>query len=148
MDQTENVALARSGAIAGLCPITESNLGDGIFPGTLFLEENGKVGFGSDSNIHISLFEELKTLEYSQRLRDRSRAALATQSRSTGRVLFDQARSGGAQAGGRQSGEIEAGLWADLLAIDDDNQWLCNRQGDSALDSLIFGGGGHGCLLV
>jgi formimidoylglutamate deiminase len=146
MDQTENVALARSGAIAGLCPITESNLGDGIFPGTLFLEENGKVGFGSDSNIHISLFEELKTLEYSQRLRDRSRAALATQSRSTGRVLFDQARSGGAQAGGRQSGEIEAGLWADLLAIDDDNQWLCNRRGDATLDSLIFGGSGQACI--
>ncbi len=126
--------------------MTESNLGDGIFNGTDYLGQGGTVGFGSDSNVHITLFEELKTLEYSQRLRDLSRAALATQDRSTGRVLFDAAAKGGAQAGGRESGRIETGLWADLVGLDNDNQWLCNRRGDALLDSLIFGGGGQNCV--
>lgn len=146
MTPQETVALAKSGAVAGLCPLTESNLGDGIFNGTSFLGHNGTVGFGSDSNVHITLFEELKTLEYSQRLRDLSRAALATPDRSTGRVLFDAALKGGAQAGGRNSGQIEPGTWADLIGLDDDNQWLCNRQEDALLDSLIFGGGGQSCI--
>jgi formimidoylglutamate deiminase len=146
MTDAETTALARTGAVAGLCPITESSLGDGIFNATTFLGAGGAVGFGSDSNIHISLFDELKTLEYSQRLRDRSRAALATQERSTGRVLFDAAAYGGARAGGRDSGRIEIGALADLTALDDDNEWLCNRQGDAALDSLIFGGGGQSCI--
>lgn len=146
MTEAETVALARSGAVAGLCPITESSLGDGIFNGTTYLGAGGAVGFGSDSNIHIALFDEMKTLEYSQRLRDLSRAALATQERSTGRVLFDAAAKGGAQAGGRDSGRIEVGALADLMALDDDNEWLCNRQGDAALDSLVFGGGGGACI--
>lgn len=146
MTDDETVALAKTGAVAGLCPITESSLGDGIFNGTTYLGAKGTVGFGSDSNIHIALFEELKTLEYSQRLRDRSRAALATQNRSTGRVLLDAAATGGARAGGRDSGRIEVGALADLMALDDDNEWLCNRQGDAVLDSLIFGGGGQSCI--
>ena len=146
MTEAETIALAKTGAVAGLCPLTESNLGDGIFNGTTYLGQGGTIGFGSDSNVHITLFEELKTLEYSQRLRDLSRAALATQDRSTGRVLFEAAAKGGAQAGGRQSGRIETGAWADLLGLDDDNQWLCNRQGDASLDSLIFGGGGQNCI--
>ena len=146
MTEAETIALAKTGAVAGLCPLTESNLGDGIFNGTTYLGQGGAIGFGSDSNVHITLFEELKTLEYSQRLRDLSRAALATQDRSTGRVLFEAAAKGGAQAGGRQSGRIETGALADLVGLDDDNQWLCNRQGDAVLDSLIFGGGGQNCI--
>ena len=146
MTEAETTALAQTGAIAGLCPVTESNLGDGIFNGTTYLGQGGTIGFGSDSNVQISLFEELKTLEYSQRLRDLSRAALAAQDRSTGRVLYEAAVRGGAQAGGRQSGAIEVGAWADLVGLDDDNRWLCNRQGDAMLDSLIFGGGGQACV--
>lgn len=146
MTGAETKALAATGAVAGLCPLTESNLGDGIFNGTSFMGHGGTIGFGSDSNVHISLFEELKTLEYSQRLRDLSRAALATQDRSTGRVLFDAATRGGAQAGGRDGGRIEAGAWADLIGLDDDNQWLCNRRGDALLDSLVFGGSGQACI--
>ena len=88
----------------------------------------------------------MKTLEYSQRLRELSRAALATPDRSTGRVLYDAAANGGAQAGGRDSGQIAVGALADLVGLDDDNEWLCNRQGDAAIDSLIFGGGGKGCI--
>ncbi|MEN8739774.1 MAG: formimidoylglutamate deiminase [Phaeobacter gallaeciensis] len=146
MTDAETIALANTGAVAGLCPLTESNLGDGIFNGPTYLGQGGAIGFGSDSNVHITLFEELKTLEYSQRLRDLSRAVLATKDRSTGRVLFEAAAKGGAQAGGRHSGVIEVGVWADLLGLDDDNQWLCNRAGDASLDSLIFGGGGQACI--
>jgi formimidoylglutamate deiminase len=146
MTEAETLGLARSGAVAGLCPITESNLGDGIFNGTDYLGAGGKVGFGSDSNVHISLFDELRTLEYSQRLRDRSRAALATQAHSTGRVLISQGAAGGAQAIGRPSGVLAEGMLADIVGIDADNQWLCNRQGDFALDTLIFGGHGQGCI--
>lgn len=146
MTDDETLALARSGAVAGLCPITESNLGDGIFNGTAFLGAGGNIGFGSDSNVHISLFDELKTLEYSQRLRDLSRAALATPHRSTGRVLFDAAVAGGAQAGDRDSGRIEAGAFADLIGLDDDTEFLCNRRGDALIDSLVFSGGGSACI--
>ncbi|MGZ2257505.1 formimidoylglutamate deiminase [Roseobacter sp. A03A-229] len=146
MTDAETTALAQSGAVAGLCPITESSLGDGIFNGTTFLEAGGRIGFGSDSNIHISLFDELRTLEYSQRLRDRSRAALATPEKSTGRVLFEAAAQGGAQAGARDGGRIETGALADLLGLESDNAWLCNRTGDALLDSLIFGGGGPSCI--
>jgi len=146
MVEAETIALANSGAVAGLCPLTESNLGDGIFNGTTFLGQGGAIGFGSDSNVHITLFEELKTLEYSQRLRDLSRAALATQDRSTGRVLYEGAAKGGAQAGGRDGGRIAPGAWADLVGLDADNQWLCNRTGDAILDSLIFSGGGQACI--
>lgn len=146
MTEAETTALAQTGAVAGLCPITESSLGDGIFNGTTYLGTGGSVGFGSDSNIHIALFDELKTLEYSQRLRDRSRAALATPGRSTGRALFDAALKGGALAGGRDSGRIEVGAFADLVGLEDDNEWLCNRHGDAMLDSLIFGGGGAKCI--
>lgn len=146
MTQAETIALAGTGAVAGLCPLTESNLGDGIFNGTSYLGQGGTIGIGSDSNIHVTLFEELKTLEYTQRLRDLSRAALATQNRSTGRVLYEAAAKGGAIAGGRQSGVIEVGAWADLVGLDDDNQWLCNRAGDATLDSLIFSGGGQACI--
>ncbi|MFY9204654.1 MAG: amidohydrolase family protein, partial [Yoonia sp.] len=124
----------------------ESNLGDGIFRGTEFLDYGGVVGFGSDSDVHVSLFDELKTLEYSQRLRDKSRAALATPAKSTGRVLIDAANKGGAQAGGRDAGEIAVGKWADMIGLDDDNQWLCNRKGDALLDSMIFGGWGQACI--
>ena len=146
LNDQETHDLAKSGAVAGLCPITESNLGDGIFRGTEFLDHGGVVGFGSDSDVHISLFDELKTLEYSQRLRDKSRAALATPAKSTGRVLIDAANKGGAQAGGRDAGEIAVGKWADMIGLDDDNQWLCNRKGDALLDSMIFGGWGQACI--
>ena len=88
MNPRESTALAKSGAVAGLCPITESNLGDGIFDGVRFRAAGGTFGIGSDSNVRVSLGEELRTLEYSQRLRDRNRVALAKSKSSAGRVLF------------------------------------------------------------
>jgi formimidoylglutamate deiminase len=140
MQPDETLALAASGAVAGLCPITESSLGDGIFDGVRWLGAGGAFGIGSDSNIRIALSEELRTLDYSQRLRDRSRAALATAARSTGRVLFEGAARGGAQAAGRASGVIAPGMWADLLALDGGAVDLTGRQDDTVLDAWIFAG--------
>jgi len=134
----ETLALAATGAVAGLCPITESSLGDGIFDGVAWTGAGGAWGIGSDSNIRIALSEELRTLEYSQRLRDHSRAALATADKSTGRVLFEGAVAGGARAAGRDAGQIAAGKLADLVALDTTHIDLEGREGDHMLDSFIF----------
>lgn len=141
MTAAETGALAATGAVVGLCPLTEASLGDGIFNGPDYLAAGGRFGFGSDSNIQISLFEELKALENSQRLRYRARAVMADPPHSTGRVLFDAANLGGAQAGGRRCGEIAIGALADLIGLCDDNAHLVGRSGDQILDTLIFGGG-------
>lgn len=141
MTRPETLALAARGAVAGLCPITEANLGDGIFDGVAYLGAGGRFGIGSDSNIRISLSEELRLLEHSQRLRDHTRAALAQPDRSTGRVLLEGAAMGGAQAAGRDSGVIAAGKLADLLALDPSHIDLDGRAGDTVLDAFIFAAG-------
>ncbi len=141
MDPAETLALAASGAVAGLCPITESNLGDGIFDGLRWQGAGGAWGVGSDSNVRISLTEELRTYEYALRLAHKGRAMLATDTRSTGRVLFDGAVHGGARAAGRLSGGIRAGDWADLLALDRTPVDLAGRAGDAILDAWIFADG-------
>jgi len=143
MQPDETAALARSGAVAGLCPITESNLGDGIFDAPRFRAAGGVFGVGSDSNIRIGLAEELRTLEYSQRLGERSRAVLAGPG-STGRVLFEGAVAGGARACGRDAGAIEAGRLADLITLDGECLALAGLDGDMALDGWIFAGDANG----
>ena len=140
MQPHETEGLAKSGAIAGLCPITESSLGDGIFDGLDWLKHGGALAIGSDSNIRISLSEEIRTLDYSQRLRDHSRAALATQDKSTARNLFDHMLEGGATAADRDSGRIEAGMWADLITLNENHIDLDGRDGDVLLDSFVFAG--------
>jgi len=118
----------------------EANLGDGIFDGVRFLGAGGRWGVGSDSNVRISLAEELRLFEYSQRLRDRGRAMLADGARSTGRVLWDGAVAGGAMAAGRASGVIAEGAVADLVALDMDSLHLAGREGDEILDAFVFAG--------
>ncbi|SDU48474.1 formimidoylglutamate deiminase [Stappia sp. ES.058] len=140
LTEAERRSIATSGAVAGLCPITESSLGDGIFDGAHYLADGGTLGIGSDSNIRIALSEELRTLEYSQRLRDRHRAILATPDTSCGRRLFDAACAGGARALGRDAGAIAAGNWADLLALDAASVHLEGLEGDTLLDAWIFAG--------
>lgn len=140
MEPFETEAMAKSGAIAGLCPITEANLGDGIFDGVRFRAHGGAFGVGSDSNVRISLSEELRLLEYSQRLGLKGRALLAEEGRSTGRVLYEAACVGGALAGGRQAGAIAAGNWADLMALDCSGPDLQPSRGDMILDTFIFAG--------
>ncbi|MGZ9811375.1 formimidoylglutamate deiminase [Pseudoroseicyclus sp. H15] len=141
MTPGETTALAAIGAVAGLCPLTEASLGDGIFDGVRWLGAGGAMAIGSDSNIRISLAEELRQLDTSQRLRDHSRAALATPERSTGRRLMEDAALGGAKAAGRGTGRIEPGAWADLLALDMAHPDLEGLTGDTALDSFVLAGG-------
>lgn len=141
MQPHETIAVAKSKAVAGLCPITEANLGDGIFDAVRYFENEGRFGVGSDSNVRISFAEELRGLEYSQRLTHRARAVLATENISNGRLLFDGAVQGGAQASGRNSGAIEVGCLADMLALDSEHVDLLGREGDMLLDSFIFAGG-------
>ncbi|AGT11381.1 formimidoylglutamate deiminase [Paracoccus aminophilus] len=140
MTDDETIRLAQSGAVAGLCPITESSLGDGIFNGTVWQNAGGRWGYGSDSNVRISLVEELRTLEYSQRLRDTGRAILATREKTTGRVLYEAGLDGGATAAGRATGAIKPGLFADLAAVSLKNEVMIGRKGDEMLDSLVFAG--------
>ena len=150
MEAHETIALAATGAVAGLCPITESSLGDGIFDGVRWLDAQGKLAIGSDSNIRISLSEELRTLDYSQRLRDRSRAALATAEHTTGRRLFNAACAGGAQAAGRKSGHIAEGYLADLMALDDSHirpDRTIRRQASGLLDLRRRRPHGSRCLV-
>lgn len=146
MTAMETTELARSDAVVGLCPITEASLGDGIFNGTAFASNGGRFGMGTDSNIQIALWEELRALEYSQRLRQQARALLATPTHSTGRALFDAALTGGAQAAARDSGALRVGALADMMALDTDNVTLAGRDGDALLDSLVFSGGGAACI--
>lgn len=134
----ETLALARSGATAGLCPITESSLGDGIFDGMRYINAGGKLGIGSDSNLRISLSEELRTLEYSQRLRDRKRAMFANPDQSTGRVLYEHAVAGGARSLQRHCGVIAQGYLADMVALDKNALSLAYSQHDGWLDAWIF----------
>lgn len=138
MEPDESAALAASGAVAGLCPVTEANLGDGMFGAVRFSAHGGRFGVGSDSNIRISLAEELRLLEYGQRLKWQSRAVLADPIRSTGRVLYDAATRNGAAALGRDAGVIRPGLLADLVACDADAVDLAGRRGDAVLDAFIF----------
>jgi formimidoylglutamate deiminase len=140
MTPEETQRVAQSGAVVGLCPMTEANLGDGIFNGVNYLSEGGRFGTGSDSNIRISPSEELRQLEYSQRLRDVSRVTLSVEGKSCGRTLYDTALAGGAQALGRDSGGLAPGKWADMIAIDVENAALFGLSGDRLLDGWIFAG--------
>jgi formimidoylglutamate deiminase len=130
--------LAASGAVAGLCPITEANLGDGIFAGQRYLAAGGAFGIGADSNVHISLAEELRGLEYSQRLALRARNVLAAPGDSVGATLYAAALAGGARALGRDCGAIRPGAFADLVAIDRGHPVLAALAPGQLLDGWIF----------
>ena len=138
-DQRELVDFAKSGAVAGLCPITEANLGDGIFNAPQFIEQGGRFGIGSDSNVKIALSEELRMLEMSQRLRDHRRVILSSQATaSSGRFIYEHAAAGGARALGRNAGSIHVGALADLVALDDQHYSLAGLTDDRILDTWIF----------
>jgi formimidoylglutamate deiminase len=147
LSDSEKTRLAHSGAVAGLCPITEANLGDGIFPAESYLGEGGRCGIGTDSNILIDAVGELRALEYAQRLALRSRNVLATEhGRSTGRDLFDEALAGGAQALGQDTAGIREGASADIVSLDSSDTVYAGRHGDALLDSWIFAGGAIDCV--
>jgi formimidoylglutamate deiminase len=135
----ERERLAGGDAVVGLCPTTEANLGDGIFPAGEFLAGGGCFGIGSDSNISVNVIEELRLLEYGQRLSHRRRAVLASpQSPSVGRTLYDAALDGGARALAQPTGALEVGRRADMVVLDMESPALAQKTGDSILDSLVF----------
>jgi formimidoylglutamate deiminase len=133
--------IASSGAVAGLCPTTEGNLGDGLFPLAAYLDAGGVLGIGSDSHISISPVEELRWLEYGQRLHTRHRNVAARHpGDSVGETLWREALRGGAQASGMPIGELREGRRADLVVLDDASPLLAARDARSMLDSFLFAG--------
>ena len=140
MDDEETVSLAQSGSVAVLCPSTEANLGDGLFPLHGFLSAGGRIAIGSDSHISINPFEELRWLEYGQRLASQSRNVVSLRDSHVGRELFTRALEGGAQAAGQDRVGIEVGAPADLVALYADDPMLAGHNDDSRLDALVFSG--------
>jgi formimidoylglutamate deiminase len=137
----ETVGLAKSGAVVGLCPLTEANLGDGIFPLVPYRSAGGRWAIGSDSNIQLTAAGELRQLEYGQRLNLRTRNALATLDRpSTAASLYEAALSGGAQALAQRIGAIAPGCRGDFLVLEDTHPDVAGRTGDSILDTWVFAG--------
>jgi formimidoylglutamate deiminase len=132
--------LARSSAVAGLCPVTEANLGDGLFPAERFFAAQGKWGVGSDSQVGLDPFEELRVLEYGQRLTLHRRNVLSGgPGKSTGGHLYRGALAGGAQALAQPIGALAAGKRADLVVLSSD----AARHGDTVLDAAVFGPSRH-----
>ncbi|MDG2536574.1 formimidoylglutamate deiminase [Dyella jiangningensis] len=137
----ETGQLARSGAVAGLCPTTEANLGDGLFPLADYLDASGTFGIGSDSHISVSPVEELRWLEYGQRLSTRHRnIASRRQGDSVGETLWPAALRGGALASGLSIGELREAARADLIVLDDRAPLLAARDEASVIDSFLFAG--------
>jgi formimidoylglutamate deiminase len=145
----ETSRIVRSGAVVGLCPATEANLGDGIFPAVNFLAQSGRFGVGTDSHVATSVAEELRTLEYGQRLRDQRRNRLALAGASVGRSVFEAAFSGGIQAmglavtGPSADGPVQGiapGSPADFVVLDGKNPYIASATGDQILDRWIFAG--------
>ena len=140
MTEREVKGMAQSGAIAGLAPTTEADLGDGTFPAEAYLVNGGRYGVGSDSNTVIDPFVELRQLEWSQRLRLRRRNVLTGEGDVTvGTALWQAALQGGAHAVGRRTGAIEAGARADLLVLDTADVALAEQPAEFVLDAAIFG---------
>ncbi|MBE1162935.1 formimidoylglutamate deiminase [Dyella acidiphila] len=141
LTEAETAQIARSGAVAGLCPTTEANLGDGLFPLARYLDANGTLGIGSDSHISISPVEELRWLEYGQRLSTRHRNVAARHAGdSVGETLWRAALQGGAQAADLPIGALRTGARADVIVLDNESPLLAARDARSAMDSYLFAG--------
>ena len=138
MDAQETRDLAHSKAVVGLCPVTEANLGDGIFNAAEYLRAGGRYGVGTDSNVSIGVAAELRQLEYSQRLRERARNVCAPAGGSTGRAMMEAVWSGGAQALQRPSGRLAPGASADILTFRAGHPTLIGKTDDQILDAWIF----------
>jgi formiminoglutamate deiminase len=142
MTDEEIGALAKTDAVAGLCPITEASLGDGIFPAREFLDAGGRFGVGTDSNVLVGVADELRLLEYGQRLKHRQRNVLSGRAgTSTGRTLFDFALAGGAQALAQATVGLVLGARADIVTLDAAHPSLAGRSHDTIIDGWIFAAG-------
>ncbi|NMP16224.1 formimidoylglutamate deiminase [Thalassotalea sp. Y01] len=139
IDDSELQGIIDSGAVAGICPTTEANLGDGIFPTTEFMTKGGQVAIGSDSHISVSAIEELRLLEYAQRLVRQQRAILADNTTaSVGQYLWHHTTKAGAMSTNSNCGELAIGKQADLLVLDESRNRLFANANKHLLDSMIF----------
>ena len=142
VDDAEVDAIVKSGAVVGLCPTTEANLGDGIVPGRV--PASSRFGIGSDSHISVGVAEELRWLEYGQRLLREERNLLASAAvPSVATFLYGAALAGGAQALGQPIGELAPGRRADLVVLDPDHPVLAGRPAARALDAFVFSSHGN-----
>jgi formimidoylglutamate deiminase len=142
VEAAERRAIIDADAVVGLCPITEANLGDGLFPAHPFLHAGGRIGIGSDSHVRIDASEELRWLEYGQRLVHHKRNLLASgTSQSTGASIWHAALSGGGQALGDTEVGLRVGGPADMISLKPHHPALATAQGDQILDGWIFTGG-------
>ena len=149
MTPSETTTLAESGAVAGLCPVTEASLGDGIFPTREFVASGGRFGIGTDSYVLVGVADELRQLEYAQRLKRLERNVVSGRSGlSTGRTLFDHAIGGGARALGQPTAGIQPGARADIVSLNTRHPSLAGRRADAVLDGWIFAAGADavGCV--
>ncbi len=140
VSEEELASLCESGAVVCLCPSTEANLGDGIFPLSSWLHRGGRIAIGSDSQVTINPFEELRWLEYGQRLITHSRNVTAVRHDHTGSSLFELALEGGGMACGHGTGQLRIGGNADLLTLDVESPMLAGHNTESILDALVFSG--------
>jgi len=140
IDAEESAALASSGAVVCICPTTEANLGDGLFPLRPFLEQSGRIAIGSDSQVSINPFEELRWLEYGQRLITQSRNVAAVELDHVGHELYTRALHGGALASKQNPAGIAEGAVADFLALRSDDAVLAELDDAEILDALVFSG--------
>ena len=140
LDDEEIRQAAATGAIAGLCPTTEADLGDGVFEMGQWLAAGGSFGIGSDSNLRLSVDEELRWLENEARLLSGRRNVLARDGLSCGRFLYEQAARGGGCALGQPVGKIQMDYRADLVELDEQHPLLEGKEGDTVLDTFVFAG--------
>ncbi|WP_299323419.1 formimidoylglutamate deiminase [Parasphingopyxis sp.] len=139
---SEIEAIAASGAVAGLCPITEANLGDGLFPLRAFLDHAGAIAIGSDSNVMIDAALELQQLEYGQRLAENARnIGAGKKGGSTGGDLFRAALAGGHRSMCSETVGLEPGAPADIVSLDPGHPALAGLDSDALLDAWVFSGG-------
>jgi formimidoylglutamate deiminase len=143
IDPAECAALARSGAVVGLCPTTEANLGDGVFPVESFARGGGQWTIGTDSHVGVDPRGELRLIEYAQRLTRRQRVVLGSEETSCGQYLCQAAWSGGGQALGLPIGRISVGARADLVVLDLSDPNLAALPSSRWLDSFVFAGIGN-----
>jgi len=141
MNADETRRLAASGTVAGLCPTTEADLGDGIFPTVEYLAAGGRFGIGGDSHVGVDPFAELRLIDTAQRLTRGRRNLLAHEGESSGLALFSAALAGGAQALSQPIGAIALGRRADLVVLDAGEASLVAQPPENLLDSAIFGPG-------
>jgi len=132
--------VAEAGARVVLCPLTEAYLGDGIFPACEFRSMDGDMAIGSDSDVRIDAVEELRMLEYSQRLGQQLRGRLADET-GLGGPLWTLTARAGADALDIPAGAIEPGCLADLAVLSADAPPLQGPPGARALDALLTAGG-------